>query len=236
MHGFRNITVPGSFTSDSLRALAAEISSEHSSGLILRGAGADTFCTGMDLAHFSTLSGPALDKGLHLYAEVLLTLRQRAAPSIAVVDGPAVGGGVGLAAACDVCLASARARFSLPEGLYGFAPAVVAEVLKDRMRPGDARLMALRCDAIGADEALRLGLCDRVVAPDTLEKSLRREARTLARSRVGWDAIHAVFPSRTDLAERLDAAVALTGAYLNDPETKTRILRMSDGDAPWRPT
>ncbi len=80
--------------------------------------------------------------------------------TIAVVDGPAVGGGRGLAAAADLVVATARARFALTETSLGFPPAQIAPHLVARIGERVAKRLALTGARLDGREAERLGLAD----------------------------------------------------------------------------
>ena len=98
--------------------------------LVLESRAPGSFCAGMDL---QGLSGAASDPGAAMaaYASCLRRLRALRGVVVAVVDGAAVGGGVGLAAAADIALASERASFALPELTWGLMPAMVLPVLRE---------------------------------------------------------------------------------------------------------
>jgi isohexenylglutaconyl-CoA hydratase len=80
--------------------------------------------------------------------------------TIAVVDGPAVGGGMGLAAAADIVLATSKARFALTETSLGIPPAQIAPYLVGRLGERVARRLALTGARIDGREAVALGLAD----------------------------------------------------------------------------
>jgi isohexenylglutaconyl-CoA hydratase len=86
--------------------------------------------------------------------------------TIAVVDGAAVGGGVGLAAAADIVIATARAQFALAETSLGFPPAQIAPYLAARLGERIARRLALTGARIEGREAEALGLADFFCATD----------------------------------------------------------------------
>jgi cyclohexa-1,5-dienecarbonyl-CoA hydratase len=82
---------------------------------------------------------------------------------VAVVDGPALGGGCELVAACDIVICSERARFGQPEIKLGVFPPVAAIILPRIIGEKKAREMILLGEIVEADEALRLGLVNQVV-------------------------------------------------------------------------
>src|SRR5207237_4424220 len=102
--------------------------------------------------------------------------------TLAAIDGWALGGGLMLAVAQDLRVASDRARFGLPEVTLGFNPAYGIARLLDVLAGGWARELLLTGRTIHASEALRMGLVNRVVAPPTLEASVAAPAADIARS------------------------------------------------------
>jgi len=93
-------------------------------------------------------------------------------PTIALVDGPALGGGCELITACDIVVASQRARFGQPEIKIGVFPPVGAVLLPRVIGDKRARELILTGDMIDADEALRLGLVNYVLPSEELEGKL----------------------------------------------------------------
>ena len=106
---------------------------------------------------------------LEAFHSIFRVLRQIAKPVIAVVDGPALGGGCELVAACDVVIASERARFGQPEIKLGVFPPVAAILLPPIIGEKRARELILTGDLIDAAEALQLGLVNYVVPDAELE-------------------------------------------------------------------
>ena len=90
-------------------------------------------------------------------------LEQAGKPTIAVVDGSALGGGCELVAACDIVIASERARFGQPEIKLGVFPPIAAVLLPRVIGDKAARELILTGELIDAAEALRLGLVNTVV-------------------------------------------------------------------------
>lgn|SRR5574341_1491285 len=99
---------------------------------------------------------------LDTFHTVFRTLQQVAKPVIAVVDGPALGGGCELMCACDIVIASERAKFGQPEVKLGVFPPIAAILLPRIIGERKARELILTGDLIDADEALRLGLVNYV--------------------------------------------------------------------------
>lgn len=171
----------------------------------------------------------ALEALLVGYERAVLHLRTRAGPVIASVDGAAIGGGLGLAAATDWVVATTRARFGLPEARYGLAPAMVLAILADRMPEQKARALALTLESIDAETALRIGLVDELVAPEDLERTLARRARVLRRPTAdGVRAIKARPEFVGALRERLRAGRAQTLNGLRSDEVRRRIQAQAE--------
>ncbi len=132
--------------------------------VVLRATG-KVFCSGADLkemralgeADFQTNLTAALDMGT-----VFRTVRSCPSPVIARVQGPCYGGGVGLAAACDIVVAGPEARFMFSEAKLGLVPGVISPLVADRLGIAAAKRFFLTAEPIGAEQALRLGLIDRL--------------------------------------------------------------------------
>jgi cyclohexa-1,5-dienecarbonyl-CoA hydratase len=140
---------------------------------------------------------------------IFRALEQAAKPTIAVVDGSALGGGCELVAGCDIVIASERARFGQPEIKLGVFPPVAAVLLPRIIGDKRARELILTGELIDAAEALRLGLISHVVPSAELEQKTRdvlvklrelsapaleasKRAMNLARGRTFEDALSAV--------------------------------------------
>lgn len=106
---------------------------------------------------------------LDSFHAIFRSLEQLAKPTVAVVDGPALGGGCELIAVCDVVIASERSRFGQPEIKLGVFPPVAAILLPRIIGDKRARELMLTGETIDAGEALSLGLVNHVVAADELE-------------------------------------------------------------------
>ena len=119
------------------------------------------FCSGMDLAEAA--GGGAEEQGVREFPEILAALWSSPKPVLAVVRGPARAGGVGLAAACDVVVASPSASFGFSEVRLGLVPAVISAVVLPRMLPHVAHRLMLTGEVFDAATAAAGGLVDLVV-------------------------------------------------------------------------
>lgn len=109
---------------------------------------------------------------LDSFHSVFRLLEQLAKPTIALVDGPALGGGCELVSACDIVIATDRARFGQPEIKLGVFPPVAAVLLPLVIGEKRARELILTGEIIDAVEAGRLGLCNHVVPVAHLDQKL----------------------------------------------------------------
>jgi cyclohexa-1,5-dienecarbonyl-CoA hydratase len=109
---------------------------------------------------------------LDAFHSIFRLLEQLGKPTIALVDGAALGGGCELVAACDIVIASDRSRFGQPEIKLGVFPPVAAVLLPLAIGEKRARELILTGEIIDAPEAERLGLCNHVVPGAHLEQKL----------------------------------------------------------------
>lgn len=149
--------------------------------LVLTGAGPKAFVSGADVAEMAARSA-AEQRRVMAGPSVYEALWRFEKPVIAAVNGYCLGGGLELAIACDVRIASSSARFGQPEIALGLIPGGGATQRLPRLiGPGAAARLILTGDPIDAAEALRIGLMDEVVAPDELMPRARELARAIAR-------------------------------------------------------
>jgi methylglutaconyl-CoA hydratase len=140
--------------------------------VVLAGAG-PAFCAGADLDYLSRLAKFELEENRadsQQLANLFRVIHELRKPVIAVVNGPALAGGCGLATVCDFVIASEEnAKFGYTEVRIGFIPAVVMIFLLKRVNEGIARELILRGNIISATEAKQIGLINAVVPEDELE-------------------------------------------------------------------
>ena len=147
-----------------IEALAAAFAHHAASAatrvLLLSGAGR-AFCAGADLEAMRALGRADAEVNradAQRLAGLLAAIRACPKPSIACVHGAAYGGGVGLAAACDVALGAEEARLALPEVRLGLVPAVISPYVIDAIGPRQARRYFLSGEVLDAGRACELGL------------------------------------------------------------------------------
>jgi enoyl-CoA hydratase/carnithine racemase len=239
--GIAQILVPPTLDAGSVAALGRAI--EHAvrdpAARVLLLAGADgIFCRGMSLDRLVASPPPdGLAAAAQGFARCLGALRFAAKPTVAIVDGETLGGGLGIAAACDLVLATPRSTFGLPELLFGLLPAVVLPVLLERAPAQKVRLLALRAGSVPADQARNLGLVDEVLPADELPRAVRRWVRALSRPDPGAVATlkrYSAEATRLGVAAGLCRGAGLTAEALADGATLAAIRTFVDGEAlPW---
>lgn len=149
--------------------------------VVLRGAGDRAFCAGADLkGMFRTGSILEARAQYAALAEVLTAIPELRLPVIARVHGHALAGGCGLAAACDVVIASEDAVFGLPEIKLGLLPLMVLAPILRTAAPRRVLELVLTGRELPAREALEIGLATRVVPRAGLDEAVDGMARTLA--------------------------------------------------------
>jgi len=207
---------------DALRCALADAANARV--IVLRGRDPHTFCAGLDFESALAVAPDVRCAGLQAYADLLFELRSVAGATIALVDGEAFGGGVGLIGACDFVLTIDASRFGLPEALYGFYPAIVFAVLAERLTPQATRLLALQCDSIDAEAARECGLADRIVSREDSERVLQRQVRRLQRAALqAVAAIKTYPPHLASLKAALTLGVAATTASLDEAGVQARM-------------
>jgi len=137
--------------------------------LIVTGAGDKSFVAGADIAFMKSLTAVEAREFGALGQEVFRMIEAMEKPSIAAVNGFALGGGCELAMCCDFRIASSKAKFGQPEVGLGITPGFGGTQRLPRLvGSGMARQMLYTADVINASEALRIGLVNNVVAPEEL--------------------------------------------------------------------
>ncbi|HEY8667227.1 MAG TPA: enoyl-CoA hydratase-related protein [Tepidisphaeraceae bacterium] len=150
--------------------------------VIVRGEG-PAFCAGLDLqeAGDAGRSGESAEALAGLYLE----LCKSDLVSIAAVHGAVIGGGLGLAAACDLAVASEDVRIVCPEASRGLVAALVEALLAGQILPRHLRELTLLGEALDAHRALEVGLVNRVVATPRLTDECLKLAAQVCRGAPG---------------------------------------------------
>jgi methylglutaconyl-CoA hydratase len=136
-----------------------------------------SFSAGADLNWMRRMAGYSMQANLRdakATAELMRALHRMRQPTIAVVQGAAYGGGVGLTACCDIVVASTEASFCLSEVKLGLIPGVISPYVIAAIGRRAAQRLILTAERFGAVEAQRLGLVHEVVEPGELEATVER--------------------------------------------------------------
>lgn len=236
----RRIDVPVVLSASSASALAGAVAralQDDAVTVVVLEGGTDAFCRGMDI---EALGGGAPDfaDGVRSFAEALCMLAEASKPTLAVVRGSALGGGLGVAGVCDLVIADRRATFGLSEGLFGLTPAVITPVLLPRVSAAQLRRLVLTAEPIGADEARLIGLVDEVLDGADLARRVRQLCTAFSRVPSGTKRILAesVRTHRDgSLRESVQWGVAVTTRAAGSMDVAARVRRFLDGEAPWQP-
>ena len=223
----------GQLTADLVARLLSELHNAPSAARVMTlESNSEVFCTGLDLTLLSE-NDEALSTTLTGFTSLLREIESAPRPIIALVDGAAFGGGLGLACAADIVISTTRATFGLPEPLFGLVPALVFPAIARRIGVARARWLALSAATISANDAWRVGLVDEVTddLDATLSRYLARCERLDARALAEVKSIASAFE-----ADRIGYE-ATAGARFqrmwNSPETRQRIHRFNAGHSPW---
>jgi methylglutaconyl-CoA hydratase len=142
--------------------------------IVLAGEGKH-FSAGADLQWMQRASEASLEWNVadaRRFAGMLARIERCPKPTVARVQGAALGGGVGLACVCDIAVAAANASFSVSEAKFGILPSVIGPYVTNAVGKRQARRLALTAERIGAEEALALGLVTKLVALDALDAAV----------------------------------------------------------------
>lgn len=139
------------------------------------------FVAGADIAEMVDKNSSEGTAFSELGQNTFMSLEKLPFPVIAAINGFALGGGLELAMACDFRIASAKAKFGQPEVNLGLIPGYAGTQRLSRLTSlGDALFLLLTAEMIGADEALRIGLVQKVTEPDQLMDETMRLAHQIA--------------------------------------------------------
>ena len=150
---------------------------------VITGAGEKAFSAGADLTEIAarnesrTSARPAGAASVDLWS-----VGRSAKPTIAAVNGLAVGGGLELTLNCDIRIVADTAWFGAFEVRRGIMAGIAVNLLARYMPVGDALYMLMTADRVSAEDALRLGLAQKVVPPDSLSGEVMRVAEMISRN------------------------------------------------------
>ncbi|MEZ5832471.1 MAG: enoyl-CoA hydratase/isomerase family protein [Dongiaceae bacterium] len=149
-----------------------DLAADSSARVVVLAANGLSFSAGADLdwmKRMSVMDRAANERDSLLLADLMTAIDRCPKPVVALVQGAAFGGGVGLVACCDIAIASSKASFCLSEVRLGLIPAVISPYVAAAIGPRACRRYFLTAEKFDAVTAERLGLVQRVVEPDVLD-------------------------------------------------------------------
>ncbi len=173
-----------------LDAAFAQLGSDPAVRVIVLAGEGKHFSAGADLQWMQRASAASLEWNLQdarRFAAMLARIGTCPKPTVARIQGAALGGGVGLACACDIALAASDASFAVSEARFGILPSVIGPYLTNAVGKRQALRLALTAQRIGAVEAQAIGLVHKTVAADQLDAAVDE---TLAALRAGGPQAH----------------------------------------------
>jgi methylglutaconyl-CoA hydratase len=165
-----------------LDAAFAELAADAGTRVVVLAGAGKHFSAGADLQWMQRASTATPEWNLadaRRFAAMLARINRCPKPTIARIHGAALGGGVGLACACDIAIAADNASFAVSEAKFGILPAVIGPYLVNAVGPRQARRLALTATRIDAAEALALGLVQQVVPVEQLDAAVAATAAEL---------------------------------------------------------
>ncbi len=178
-----------------------------------------SFCAGADLAWMRRTADYTFEQNLAdamSLARLLRLLNTMPQPTLALVNGPAYGGGVGLVACCDIAIAADTAKFSFSEVRLGLIPATISPYVVRKIGESTARRYFLTAEVFEAADAAKLGLVHEVVPAAGLAEA------------VGWfvKRLREGGPASQGAAKQLIARVA--GAPIDEALMEDTARRIAD--------
>ncbi len=210
-----------------------QLASDHSvRAVVLTGEGERAFIGGADIRELAGLEPDTAREFITNLHELCLRLREHPVPTIARINGYCLGGGMELAASCDLRVASVNARFGMPEVRVGIPSVIEAALLPRIVGAGRARDLVLTGDIINADDAYSMGFVRRPVALGDLDGAIEqclasvlaagasaiRDQKTLFKH---WDA--------ASLEDAIDASVDFFANAYRTPEPKRMMQSFLSG-------
>jgi enoyl-CoA hydratase len=223
----------------SLEQIAVAAASRPEVGaMLLTGGYGGAFCAGSNVKELVELRdagegpGPLLEAEMKAF-DAVAALKK---PTVAAIEGPAVGGGLELALCCDLIIAATDARIALPEVHIGVFPALGGTVrLQRRIGEGRARALLLTGDEIDGETACAWGLVNRAVPGARVYRKARELADRLAAGPMAAMAgIKASLDDAAEMTEREALAAALQAAieHSDSPEVEEGLRAFEADETP----
>ncbi|HYK17295.1 MAG TPA: enoyl-CoA hydratase [Bryobacteraceae bacterium] len=167
-------TLNSALMDDFVRAVQELAANDQLRAVVLTGAGEKAFIGGADIDEMSQLDAATAEEFITRLHRCCEALRDLHVPVIARIQGYALGGGLEIAAACDIRIASETAIFGMPEVKLGIPSVIEAALLPSLMGWGRAREILLLGENFSAAEAEKWGLVERVVQAVEIDAAVER--------------------------------------------------------------
>ena len=148
--------------------------------VIVHGGQARAFCAGSDIKEFAELRSDASERKILFEDMVLRRLAQMSMPTIAAIDGPALGGGLEIALACDLRIARPGVTLGLPESRLGGLAGNGSLRLARLVGAGRAKELLFTGEPISAEQAMAWGIVNRLATQGSALDAARQLAATIA--------------------------------------------------------
>lgn len=219
------------------RALEAANADPDTRCVVITGAGGQAFCAGADLLELGSEEDTvATHESLGRLAGLFQAMWASGKPVIAQVDGWCLAGGLGLALACDIVVASDVSRFGAPEVRVGLWPYLISLPMVRAMGPKQALRLMLTGEQVDASQARELGVVTEVVPREDLDASVARYVDMIALGSpqgiaLGRRAFYSLIDH--DPATRLKSLHAHLGVHLNVlPDTAEGLAAFAEKRTP----
>ncbi len=177
------------------RGVELACATDDAHAIVISGAGDKAFCAGGDLGSMQGDSGfLARHEGRGLYVALLETFERSTKPLVARLNGDALGGGLGLALACDVIVAAQHAQLGTPEVKLGLFPFMISALILRHFPRKKAYELCFTGGKVSAEEAARYGVVNAVVPAADLDQKTSEVVSELAKKspavlRIGREAL-----------------------------------------------
>ena len=207
-----------------LQACFAELADDRDTSAVILTGGDYVFSAGMDIKEMMSLTADEIDDYFKSISQFLKQIYTFNKPVIAAVGGIALGGGFNMATVCDIIIASESAIFGHPELKFGLNP--LFSPLRELVGTAKAKEISMLGEPIGAKEALRIGLVNKVASPDRFMAEAIIMAEELSgRSERAIEAVKKIsrLVPQIDANSALDIEFSLTALLFSRPERQDKM-------------
>jgi enoyl-CoA hydratase/carnithine racemase len=207
-----------------LQACFAELADERDTLAVILTGGDYVFSAGMDIKEMMSLTADEIDDYFKSISQFLKQIYTFNKPVIAAVGGIALGGGFNMATVCDIIIASESAIFGHPELKFGLNP--LFSPLRELVGTAKAKEISMLGEPIGAKEALRIGLVNKVATPDRfMEEAIIMAEELSGRSERAIEAVKKIsrLVPQIDANSALDIEFSLTALLFSRPERQDKM-------------